>query len=214
MLFRSVGTPGNPENPTACYFGTLAVGAIATMTVVVNIRSNVIPEGATEITIHNDVEVSSDTYELNMADNYYTEDTTIAEGTVLSIHKQAVNPVAHRGVPINYTLYITNVGPGTALAVRLLDDLIDPKRDLTLVQSNISGSSCTRCGSCQYADFGYANPQVQCELADLPVGYTRRIDLKFDINPRLICDYAFTNTLTLDPLVNPRITISKKKSSR
>ena len=76
--------------------------------------------------ITNNVQVSSETYDTNLENNEYTEDTKILGIADLSIEKTSdVTGKIYEGDIISYTINVTNHGPDTAYNVNVTDTLPD-----------------------------------------------------------------------------------------
>jgi uncharacterized repeat protein (TIGR01451 family) len=111
------GVAGDSSRPTQCGLGDIVSGGAATIVVVVN----VLPDA--KGLIHNDVSISSDTFDDDNSDNQVTEDTTVLVNTELVLTKtDSPDPVA-AGAELKYVLSLTNNGPSTATDVILVDSL-------------------------------------------------------------------------------------------
>ena len=86
---------------------------------------------ATNTTIVNNVNVTSDTYDPNMTNNNATNNTVVPAEADLEIIKLVSNVTAHKGDVVNWTIIVTNLGPDVAVNV-VVNDVI-PK-ELTNVK--------------------------------------------------------------------------------
>jgi uncharacterized repeat protein (TIGR01451 family) len=112
-----IGVAGDPAQPTVCGLGNLADSESAAVTIVVD----VLPD--TRGVIHNDAEVSSDTFDNDNSDNRATEDTTVDVEIDLTLDKVGHKPAVAAGSELIYLLTLTNGGPSTATNVILSDTL-------------------------------------------------------------------------------------------
>ena len=76
-------------------------------------------------TISNTVQVVSDTRDLILGNNYYTNQTNFVDMADLSISKSASKNIIYPGEYFEYTLIVTNNGPDAATNVRVTDSLPD-----------------------------------------------------------------------------------------
>ncbi|MBI1918453.1 MAG: DUF4394 domain-containing protein, partial [Planctomycetes bacterium] len=96
---------------------TLAAGASATFTLVVNVNANT-PDGST---ISNTASVSSSTTDTNPANNSDTETTAVIAQADLAVTKtDSPDPVV-AGTNLTYTITVSNAGPSDAQNVVLSD---------------------------------------------------------------------------------------------
>jgi uncharacterized repeat protein (TIGR01451 family) len=96
---------------------TLASGATATFTLVVNVNPS-LPDGTV---LSETATVTSSTTDLDPADNADTETTTVAVAADLAITKTDSPDPVLAGANITYTLVLTNIGPSNAQDVTLTD---------------------------------------------------------------------------------------------
>lgn len=145
--FTSLNAPGltcttpavGAAGDVVCTTATLAVGATATLTLVVQ-TSPTLVDGAV---ITNAAAVRSDTIDLVPANNTDTEPTTVAAGTSadLSITKTDLADPVIAGANVTYTLTVRNNGPASATNVVATDTL---PAGLSLVSATPSqGAACT-----------------------------------------------------------------------
>ena len=99
--------------------GTLAAGT----TVVVRIGADVPADTAEGTTLGNTASVSSATTELDPSDDTASVSTTVETTADLAITKSASPDPARAGLPLVYTLTISNAGPADAASVSLADVL-------------------------------------------------------------------------------------------
>jgi uncharacterized repeat protein (TIGR01451 family) len=174
------GQPGNPLLPTTCSFGTLADGAVRTMTVSVT----VLPD--TRGILHNNARADSEVLDPDLADNLATVATTVAGSADLSISKtDSPDPVV-AGDPLSWTIVVTNDGPSTAFDVVVTDTL---PAGTTFV-SGQDGNGATVCALVQPGE-------VVCELGDLGPGESVTVYLTVDVDPSLDPGAVLSNTATV-----------------
>lgn len=112
----NAGTPGDPFLPTTCTYGSVAPGATAVMEIVVKVHPDVIG------IIHNDAEVTSDTFDPDNSDNLASEDTLVEAAADLAMSKSASpDPEVQGGRILTYELKVQNLGPSSAVGVRVED---------------------------------------------------------------------------------------------
>lgn len=112
------GVPGNAALPTTCNFGSLANGASKTETITVLIAPDTLGQ------INNDARVSSDTIDLNNANNVATAATTVSGQADIAVAKGASPaPTVIAGQALTYALTVSNAGPSLARNVVLTDTL-------------------------------------------------------------------------------------------
>ncbi len=122
------------DNLVTCALGALAPDAETRVTV----RATVSPGFVG--TLSNSAAVGSPTPDPDLSDNTDTVTGTAAPAADLAVTKTLgpANPVA--GQAVTFTLTVDNLGPSTAVGVRLVDDLAPSLRD---VQVQTSTGSCT-----------------------------------------------------------------------
>ena len=121
-----------------CQFGTLAVGATRTITVVAQVNPDA-PAG----TVTNTAAVYS-TDESNQANNTATANTTITTAADLSIVKTASPNPAVPGQALTYILTVRNAGPSAAQGV-VVTDTLPAGFTATSVSSSQGGCSALPC---------------------------------------------------------------------
>ena len=110
---------GGPAWSSPLDLGTLAAGA----TVVVRIGADVPADTADGTTLVNTATVSSATTEIDPSDDSASDGTTVSATADLSITKSVSPDPALAGLPLVYTLTVSNGGPADALSVSLVDVL-------------------------------------------------------------------------------------------
>ena len=91
---------------------------------------------ATNVTIVNNVNVTSDTYDPNETNNNGTNNTVVPPEADLSIVKLVSNDTAHKGDVVSWTIVVTNNGPDDAVNV-VVEDVIPSGLDVV----NVSGGN-------------------------------------------------------------------------
>jgi uncharacterized repeat protein (TIGR01451 family) len=109
--------PAGGTGTVTANIDTLAAGATATFTLVVNVNAST-PDGST---ISNTVTVSSATTDSNPADNADTETTAVNAVADVSIIKTDSPDPVNAGSNITYTITLTNAGPSDAQNLALSD---------------------------------------------------------------------------------------------
>jgi uncharacterized repeat protein (TIGR01451 family)/CSLREA domain-containing protein len=149
----SQGTCGTP-NPVVCTLGSLAVGASATISIVVQ------PTQAGGFT--NAASVAGDQQDPNPANNRASVTTTAQAAADLAITKSASPNNPRVGTNLNYALTITNNGPAAATGVSVTDQL---PSNVQFISARPSQGTC-----------GAPNPIV-CSLGNLAVGASATINV-------------------------------------
>ncbi len=103
----------------------LAGGASATLI----IRTKV---NATNATLVNRVNVSSDIYDPDMTNNNASNSTVIPPEADLEINKYIINETAHKGDFIYWAIVVTNNGPDVAVNVTVIDFLPSELTDVSV----------------------------------------------------------------------------------
>lgn len=124
----NIGVPGNPLRPLLWSIGLLTDGETAELTYNVTVLESPDPSLETWI-LHNDVMVTSETYDPDNSNNYYTEDTTVIgyPGADLSLvsgagfRKYDTSDPVNTGQSFQYKLSVTCDGPGNATGVLVKD---------------------------------------------------------------------------------------------
>jgi uncharacterized repeat protein (TIGR01451 family) len=122
----NIGVPGDPQRPLIWVIDTLRYGETNTLTYNVTVLEPDDPTLETWV-IHNDVMVTSDKPDPEMADNYHTEDTTVISDSFLSdlrvLKMSKPDDIVKAGTLFNYTIIVENRGPSTARNVRFRDEI-------------------------------------------------------------------------------------------
>ena len=170
--------------PTVCAFGTLADGAVRTMTIVALVDPSV-PAGTV---LSNNSSVTSDTADSNGLNNLATTTTTVSASADLSLVKtDAPDPVI-AGAQLTYGLTVTNLGPSSARNVVVSDTL---PTQVSFVSAAISGGG----GVC--SPLGGSPTVVECTLGDLANGAIRNITLQTKVSSSVPNGTAITNTASV-----------------
>jgi uncharacterized repeat protein (TIGR01451 family) len=112
------GVAGNPTEPSVCQFGTLSAGATSA---VMTINATVDPQ--TTGILQNNADVSSATFDPNLANNLASTSTTVNVVSSLSVVKTATPNTVVAGTALSYQITVSNTGPSTATSVALNDPL-------------------------------------------------------------------------------------------
>ena len=174
-----------------CELGDIAPGQTGRLVVQVFVRSNE-PAGP-----HiNAVNISSDTFDPNLANNNATFTTAIITVADMEVVKTSEPLVVYAGEAKVYHIQITNLGPSDAQAVVVTDTL--PAQ----AQYEVDTALCNRAGQV-----------VTCSFGTIPVGQSREFDIVTQIDPATTLDLnlhpegrTITNTAqvastTFDPLL-------------
>lgn len=186
--------PGAPGvTPTVCALNGLAVGA-SEITTIVALINPAVPAGTI---LSNNASVSSDTADLNNANNFGTTNSTVSASADLRIVKSDVPDPVVAGADLSYVMTITNLGPSWARDVVMSDTL---PTQVTFVSATIAGGA----GVC--VPLAGAPTVVQCTLGDLANGATRDITIQTKVaasvpNGSLIDNSATVASTTPDPVV-------------
>jgi uncharacterized repeat protein (TIGR01451 family) len=191
----NAGVPGDPLQPTKCSFGTLGVGASASVVISVHIKPDTLG------TIHDDARASSDTFDTDLSNNLATLATDVTASADLSITKgSSPNPVL-AGQQLTYTLIVTNNGPSTAVGVKITDTLPNG----TSFVSGVDGNGTTVCALVQ------ANTVV-CDLGTMPPTTSKTVLITVLVAPSVpdgthLINSATVSSTTPDPnLANNTVT--------
>ncbi|MFN8422412.1 MAG: hypothetical protein U0470_03155 [Anaerolineae bacterium] len=116
------GTPGNPNDPTRCTYGTLAVNQTGTMTVVVRVDDDYVGWSGTNL-IQNSAQTVSDNIDPNLQNNWVNQITTVVENADLVVSKSSTPTTVNAGESLSYEILVQNNGPSTAREVIIRDRL-------------------------------------------------------------------------------------------
>jgi len=165
---------------------SLAPGAIATFTFVVNVIASV-PGG---VTITNSVNVASSSTDLNPANNVDTENTTVNTQADLEVDKTGSPDPVVAGTNVTYTLTVSNTGPSDSNTVTLVD----------LVPAGSTFVSFAQTGG---PAFTLTTPpvggtgSVDATAATLAAGATATFVLVVNVNANIADGSEFANTATV-----------------
>ena len=141
----SQGSAANNSGTVTATLGTIAPGANATVTIVVNV------DEATRTALSNTATVTSTETDSNTANNSVTEPTTVNAQVDLAITKvDSADPVVPNGT-VTYTLVVTNNGPSEATGVTVNDTL---PAGLTLTSSSTTVGTTTDVGNAVTGNIG------------------------------------------------------------
>ena len=101
----TTGVPGDPLQPARCFFGSVANGAVRTMTIVAKVKSG------TKGTLENDARVTSDTLDPNNVNDLATSLTTVSISADLALTFAADTTTTKPSSTIHYKLTVDNLGP-------------------------------------------------------------------------------------------------------
>ncbi len=171
------GVPGNPLQPSTCSFGTLAPGASRSMTIEVRIGPDF--RGP----LHNDVRVSSDTFDDQLDNNLDSVTTEVTASADVSIVKSDSPDPVLAGDLLTYTLVVTNDGPSTA------DDVVvsDALPAGTFFVDGVDQNGTEMCAFVQ-------PDQVVCDLGTLAVGESVTVYVTVTVDPSVPENTVLTNS--------------------
>lgn len=147
--------PGDPSKPLTCNLGPLVNGASATLTVIVNVNSDV-PAGTILV---NNADVSSDSADPNTSDNVATAATLVQTSADLVITKGSDASVYKPSSVVTYSINVVNNGPSQALNVVVTDNLPDLRQ--AIYQSDTGGCVLS------------TPTTLTCSLGNMAVGQSR-----------------------------------------
>lgn len=166
----SQGTVAESAGTLTVTLGNLAVGAQATIAVIVDVSA------AARGTLINDARVSGNETETNLTNNEDRVSTQVSTSIDLAITKtDSANPVTAGGQLI-YTLDVTNHGPSDATGVTVTDTL-------PMALRYLSGDSTS-------GTVSHASQVVTAAVGDLAAGESATITLVTQVDPQ------FSGTLT------------------
>ena len=183
----NTGVPGDPTQPTTCLFDTMADTDMVQMKIIVI----VLPQ--TTGILHNDVCVSSDTFDDNNANDCDTEDTNVDSEADLAITKVVVVPQSgdvNAGDPLGYLITIENLGPSTATGITLTDEIPDGT-EFSSFQILTGTGNCVLLPPPQVPP---PNAIFQCSLGDLDPGEKAVISLILKVKPDVPVGTDICNT--------------------
>jgi fimbrial isopeptide formation D2 family protein/uncharacterized repeat protein (TIGR01451 family) len=171
LLHSPAGCTQTGQTVTCQLSGELASGETKTVELVV--RMGV---ALAEHTVTNTAEVTSATFDPEIANNTATAEVQVETAADLQLEKTAAPTSAHVGGEVTYTLLATNAGPDTAKSATVTDEL--PAGETYL--GNDAGCAA-------------AGQLVTCALGDLANGATRSIHITVRIELAL-AEQTVTNT--------------------
>lgn len=118
-----------------CDLGTVAAGAVVTVTVTARVPPNSTVASATDV-----ARVSSPTSDPDPADNTAAAATDVNRDADLSVTKSATPTTVPPGGEVTYTIVATNDGPSTAVDVAITDSVADAGLELTAASA--PGATC------------------------------------------------------------------------
>jgi uncharacterized repeat protein (TIGR01451 family) len=168
------GVPGDPAQPLTCNVGNLANGGSASITIVVNVKSDV-PVGTI---LTNGASVSSNSVDSNTGDNVIHVTTTVGNSADLSIDKTGpASQVA--GTTRTFSMAVDNAGPSVAHHVIVTDTVPTGMQIQSAMVVNVGPNVC------QIQTIATPNDRVVCDLGDLPAGAAghRVVSVDVLVNP-------------------------------
>jgi uncharacterized repeat protein (TIGR01451 family) len=184
----NAGVPGGGTLPITCTVDSLAVGASATMEIVVTVKPQTLG------TLGNNARVSSDLFDPDNSNNLAATTTPVAASADLAISESDNPDPVLAGEYLTYDVTIDNAGPSTAVDVMLTDALPDQVSFDNYIVSNGSGTCVPLEGS----------THVECDLNDLDPGEFVTVLIKVLVDSAvphgtIISDTATVSSATLDP---------------
>ena len=161
----TAGTPGVPSDPTICHYGTLEVGEVGTMTVVVLVDADFLlynPDGQ----LHNRAQAFSDNIDPNIESSIISMVIPIDGIADLSIDKSGPPLLSAGGDAGSYILRVSNAGPSVAENASLVDEITPPAGVRIVGISVIDGPA-----TCAISADGYS---LSCDLGNVAVGTDMR----------------------------------------
>ncbi|HEX4753970.1 MAG TPA: isopeptide-forming domain-containing fimbrial protein, partial [Solirubrobacterales bacterium] len=172
--FVSASAPCGPSGgEVTCVIGTAPVGFEQTYDVTVEVAS-----GTTASPLNNTATVSSATEDIFPLDNSSTFGPTASPLADVSVVKTAAPEAILFSQETEFTLEVSNAGPSTARAVKVVDPL--PTEGLEFVSAD---APCTEAGG-----------TVTCEFGDLTPGGTETVHVK----AKGVKDGVWANTATVE----------------
>lgn len=172
----SVGTNGT----VTCNLASLAIGASASFTLVVQTAGNV------SGTVSNTANVSTTTNDTNPANNSSTTSTNVTLLADVAVTKSGAPPTLVAGAPVTWTITVSNTGASAAANVTLAD-VLDPQT--TFVSLGQAGPAF----NCTTPAVG-ANGTVNCSIASLANGGSTTFTLV--VNTTVSAAGTVSNTAT------------------
>lgn len=176
----NAGVPGDSSQPTTCTFDSLANGASRTMTIMVTVLPDALG------LLHNDAQVSSDTFDNNNANDLASTVTNINSESDLVVTKADSPDPVLAGAPLTYTIDVINNGPSKSLDVVLTDIL-----PLDVV--SFDSVSATNGSPCNLV----VNNTVDCKLGDFSPGDTVTVFINVTVDPSVSDGAIITNSVNV-----------------
>ncbi len=170
-LACTIGSPGDPADPTVCNLGNIPSGAAP---VVVTISGQVDPAYKTSPEIINDVTVASDTYDPDGGNNRDTANVGVGQTAELSIEKESQPAIAKAGEVVNYAITVSNGGPSTAQNAKVTDAL---PAEMAYDSAEVVGGSGNECS------YAPGPREVTCVLGDLAPSASKQVLIKVTVKP-------------------------------
>ncbi|HLY27384.1 MAG TPA: choice-of-anchor Q domain-containing protein, partial [Aggregatilineales bacterium] len=167
-----------------CTANTLANGASASFSVVLNVNSAT-PDATT---LTNSASVISSTGDPNTANNTATSSGTVVAKADLQVTKTGPSS-AYPGQNISYTITVSNTGPLSAQAVSLTDNV---PANTTFVSESQSAGPAFNCSKPAINALG----TVKCTLSTLAVGASATFSVVVKLNASVADNTTITNTAT------------------
>ena len=180
------GTCAEDDSVVSCSLGQLAVGAIVTVQITVEIDETAAGQQLTDV-----ARVASDTSDPQPSDNSASLTQPISGQNDLDLTKALVDGPIVAGSNVTYRLTVTNNGPSQARQVNVVDVLPD---QLTFV-----GAEAADGGGCQYEPLPQTpadDDQVRCSWDVLDVGDSSTATLTFAVPQSLTGSLVNTATAT------------------
>lgn len=179
----AVGTTGT----ITCTWASLAAGANATFTVVVNVPGNATGS------VTNTATVSSTTGDTDPANDSSTTTATIVASADVNITKSGPSPII-QDQDVTYTIVVNNAGPSTAANVTMTDNV---PAGTTFVSLGQSGAVSFTCSTPAVGGTG----AVSCSAASFPAGSTTTFTLVVHTGPTTttVTNTATVSSATSDP---------------
>jgi len=179
----ATASQGLCNSGVTCDLGDLAVGATATITVVVTVDSDQINN------LTNLARVSASNPDRDDANNQASQTTAVNEVADLGIAKTGPS-TATPGNAISYQIVVSNTGPSDAQSVVVTDTLPSALQSAT---ASASQGSCNIDGS----------NNLTCTLGSLAAGASATVDLNATVNANVtgtITNTAWVSSDTTDPI--------------
>ncbi len=160
----------------SCYLGTMQVGTVATITVVLQVNPDF--QGSS---LTNTASVSADQADDDPSDNIASDDTAITTEADLSIEKVDLTDPVYAGDVLLYQISISNSGPSDAQAVVVTDTVP--------TNTTFSGAS---------PECSLSSGDVVCSLPSLAAGASRSFWVEVRVNEDVPDGNLISNTATVD----------------